>query len=107
MLDNNARMQCNHSILAELELSKFYEWIQITVARHTAVEDKALLVKLRRNISLHLPLLAGNIVETRFNITAIITFLEFIYPIRFIVFTLRDRLLASICNPFAFKSIRE
>ena len=55
--------------------------------KYVAGNNKVLLVKLRRDIASHSPLLAEKVVATRFDTLGILTFLEFICPIRITVLT--------------------
>ena len=75
--------------------------------KYVAVDEMALLADLRRDIFSHLPLLVEKWAATRFDILVIPAFLEYIYLIRFTLFTLRDRLLVPICNLHTFELIRE
>ena len=72
-----------------------------------AEDDKALLAKLRRDISSHSPLSVEKVVATRFDTLAILAFLEFMYPIRIAVFILGQELLSPACNIFLFGEIWE
>ena len=81
--------------------------MQIMVANYMIANDLALLAKLRCDISSHLPLSAGRDIVIRFDTLVISPFLEYLYPIQFAIFTLRDSFFFPIYNPFAFKSIRE
>ena len=85
---SNRRITLNYNALNESELSRFYKWIQITIAKYVTGNDKALLAKLRRDISSYLPLLVGKVVVTRFDTLAIPAFLEFVYSMIFTVFIL-------------------
>ena len=83
-----SRITLNYNALAKSDLSKVHELVQITIVKYVAEDNKALLAKLKRDISSYLPLLAGKVVATRFYTLVIPTFLEFSYPIRFVVFIL-------------------
>ena len=83
-----SRITLNYNALAKSDLSKVHELVQITIVKYVAEDNKALLAKLKRDISSYLPLLAGKVVATRFYTLARPTFLEFAYPIRFVVFIL-------------------
>ena len=58
------------------------------MAKYIADNNKVLLAKLRKDITSHLPLLVGKVAVTRFDSILIPDFLEFMYPIRFAVFSL-------------------
>ena len=70
-------------------------------------DEKALLAKLRRDVASHLLLLIGKIVITMFNSLVILEFLEFLYPMRFIVFSTGTELLAPVYDSSIFSDIRK
>ena len=50
---NSMRITLDKNILGKRDLFRFCKSVQITAAKYVAINDKALLVKLRRDIAFH------------------------------------------------------
>ena len=83
----NRKITLNYKLLNELDLSRSYKQIYITIIKYVADDNKVLLAKLMRDISSYLILSVEKVVVTRFDILAILAFLEFIYSMKIAVFT--------------------
>ena len=84
--DVGADAQLDEKMIDQHQLSRLIEWTKISAAMHVSEGNEELLAKLCINMPKNTPLSHRNAGATRFDSLATLAIIEYLFPIRFLIF---------------------
>ena len=107
IIGNKNMIKLDKETIKYHELSRFYEWWKIEIAKHVAGTNTPLLTKFRRDISSCSPNSYGQIGATRFDTLVVVAFFDFLFPILYLVFLPALGVLVTISETCFLKDLIE
>ena len=105
--DSHASTSIDEDMTNQSQLSRLIEWVQISTVNYAEDGYELLLARLPRDIATRSPLSHGKVGAARFDTCAFLALLEFIYPVRLLVFFTSTNLLVPGCDTKTFASVME